>query len=502
MTGGRAPDAANSSRPAGPRGFLLLLVAAVAVAAVLRFHGLGSKSPWLDECFTRELATMRFGAFLERVLSGSEKNPPLYFALLSLWVRAFGDSAWALRLPSALFGVLSVPVFWRIGVRVGGRSVGLLAAIFLAVSVFHVQYAQEARAYSLMVLLALSSWLLLLRGIEGGRRADWALWVACCDLLTLTHVYGYFVIAAEGAFAVARLTVHAGGRRFGREWIVATGALVLLCLPGVALAVRKAGEVGRDFWIPEPGLRSLAKTGVLFSGSVPLLALFAIAAVPAFLFLRAKREGGAHAGRDGTASPRAAVTLSVLWLSAPVLLPFALSFVVAPIYWPKYAIAASPAWYLLAALGLARLPARRAVPFVAALPIVFLSALALAGWYRSPGWEPWRDVVAQIEAEARPGDVVLIDKWEVGRLCFLPMWSRDDVEVGSAAEWTADGSGHPPAAGSRVWLVLSHSGRDGEAALARLEARADLRSTAKYPGIRVHVFESSERAEARDAERR
>jgi outer membrane biosynthesis protein TonB len=83
-----------------------------------------------------------------------DQHPPLYYALLHGWMRLVGDSEFAVRTLSALFGTLTVPVIYRLARRIAGKTAGLLAALILAVSPFHVRFAQEARMYTLLALEA------------------------------------------------------------------------------------------------------------------------------------------------------------------------------------------------------------------------------------------------------------------------------------------------------------------------------------------------------------
>jgi len=52
-----------------------------------------------------------------------------------------------------MLGVFAIPVIFQIGKLLFNETFGLVTALFLAVSGFHIQYSQEARAYSLYFLL-------------------------------------------------------------------------------------------------------------------------------------------------------------------------------------------------------------------------------------------------------------------------------------------------------------------------------------------------------------
>ena len=82
-----------------------------------------------------------------------DQHPPLYYILLHFWMK-LGDNAVTARSLSALTGALTIPAIYWLGRRLAGRDVGLLAALLLALSPFHVRFAQETRMYTLLTLNA------------------------------------------------------------------------------------------------------------------------------------------------------------------------------------------------------------------------------------------------------------------------------------------------------------------------------------------------------------
>ena len=131
-----------------------LLLAIVALGGFLRVHQIGSKGLWLDESFSVWLGWQPVGEMLGWLVR-VDQHPPLYYTLLHFWMAlARGDNAATVRALSALCGTLTIPVVYLLGRRLadGDGKVGLLAALILAVSPFHVRFAQEARMYTLLAL--------------------------------------------------------------------------------------------------------------------------------------------------------------------------------------------------------------------------------------------------------------------------------------------------------------------------------------------------------------
>jgi mannosyltransferase len=129
-----------------------LLLAIGALGGFLRVYQIGNKGLWLDEAFSVWLGWRPPGEMLSWLVR-IDQHPPLYYVLLHFWM-ALGDGAATVRALSALLGTLTIPVVYLLGRRLADGKVGLLAALILAVSPFHVRFAQETRMYTLLALSA------------------------------------------------------------------------------------------------------------------------------------------------------------------------------------------------------------------------------------------------------------------------------------------------------------------------------------------------------------
>ena len=167
---------------------LLLLLLWTAIACILRFANLDSKPLWTDEFSTLvfSLGNSFRGVPLDRpidlptllqplqwspdagiadVLNHlllESNHPPVYFMLAHWWMRLFGPSedslVWIGRSLPALLGVISVPAIYFLGkFAFNSRLVGQCAAAMMAVSPYGIYLAQEARHYTLGILLVISS---------------------------------------------------------------------------------------------------------------------------------------------------------------------------------------------------------------------------------------------------------------------------------------------------------------------------------------------------------
>lgn len=102
---------------------------------------------------------------LPSVLTGtfsSDTHPPAYYVLMWAWTKCFGTSVWALRLPAVLLGVGCIPLVFWLGMLIGRRNAGWVAAILLAVHGHQVFWSQVARMFTLTCFLGLLATCLLL----------------------------------------------------------------------------------------------------------------------------------------------------------------------------------------------------------------------------------------------------------------------------------------------------------------------------------------------------
>ena len=147
------------------RRWMLALAAVVALAAFLRLWRLPELPPGLyaDEAMNgnnamEALETHRFQVFYPEITAAKGSTS----TSRAISIACFGNQAWALRLPAALLGVLTVAGVALLGAELFDGAVGLLAAFFLATSFWHMLLSREAfRAIAAPCVLTWALYLLL-----------------------------------------------------------------------------------------------------------------------------------------------------------------------------------------------------------------------------------------------------------------------------------------------------------------------------------------------------
>lgn len=220
--------------PAVARWEIAGLAAVLALAALLRMYGLGAKSFWVDELF----AVARSGS-LKQALAYCAQNhePPLRYVLLHFLLSGHPPELFT-RLPSFVFGVATVGVLWLLVRSLFGARTALLAAALLTLSPWHLDHCQDARMYAVMMFLWTLSLLLFFRALEQPRQV--LLWPALAVVHALNFYLSYltvFVLAAQaltfaGWLAARRLRE---GRAFALQ-PYGVGALIFAGFFGFCLS--------------------------------------------------------------------------------------------------------------------------------------------------------------------------------------------------------------------------------------------------------------------------
>jgi mannosyltransferase len=203
------------------------LAALIVLAALLRLGTLGEQSFWYDEAFTPvHVLHTSLGATLRSVVH-RENTPPLWYLLAWADARVLGDGAIALRLPSALAGILTVPVVWAIGNELAGRRAAVIGAAIVAVNPLFVWYSQEARAYGLYVLMAALAllWFVRLRRRPTAARA--VMFALTGALALLSHYFAVFLLIPMALWLLRERAL----RRSALPALAAIGLVGLALLP-------------------------------------------------------------------------------------------------------------------------------------------------------------------------------------------------------------------------------------------------------------------------------
>jgi mannosyltransferase len=363
------------------------VVVVSAVAFVLGLIRLGTPSLWLDESFS---------ASGDPVTAFTGGYHWLYYSLEKPWTSLAGTSEWALRFPSVVGAMLACGLLVVLANRLFERSVALLSGLFLATSPFFVKWSQQARGYTLLVAVSLLATLLLLRALERGTRAAWALYGLAFTVVVVWHPVGALLLAPAQAVLIAQRRERA--RPHG---LLAAAIIVALGVPWAAqIALRSTGEGVAMNWLTFPTAHTALWALLDVSGAAGLGVL--LSAIGLWALRRARKNDVA------------------IWLATWAFAPFLVALLVStvrPIYLDRYLIVAAPAFALLA--GVAVMGIARRYRAVLAAVIVVATSAGLVYWYSLAdrgNWrgEDWRSAVATVLQRRGDADAIVVAPWSAG----------------------------------------------------------------------------------------
>lgn len=131
------------------------------------------------------------------------QHPPAYYLLLRFWMQWFGNSVGAIRSLSAIISLLVFPcVYWLCMELFQSQPVAWVSMALLAISPFHVLYAQEAREYSLWIVTILLSSAVLLWATRTKTKISWLAYAATVIFGFYTYIFTALVLMSHGLYVI------------------------------------------------------------------------------------------------------------------------------------------------------------------------------------------------------------------------------------------------------------------------------------------------------------
>jgi len=174
-------------------------------------------------------------------------------------MRAFGDSLVAVRSLSLLFGVVSIAAVYLLGYEIYDQQTGLIAALLVSLSTFHIQYSQTARMYSMLFFFGVLSMLFYLRCLRDHSLDNRFGYAITTMAMLLTHPYGSFVLLGEMIHLGTRLW-KSQNRQHLKRWFGTESLAVAPFIPWLSLVAFKRYFIGSGAetrWLSAAGFADL-----------------------------------------------------------------------------------------------------------------------------------------------------------------------------------------------------------------------------------------------------
>ncbi|MBI4301209.1 MAG: glycosyltransferase family 39 protein [Chloroflexi bacterium] len=451
-------------------GIVLLL------AFALRLYAFGEKGMWWDEGISIYFATLPIPQITWERDFALSLHPPLYYVLLSYWIKIAGSSVFALRFLSFVFGVLTVAVIYQVGRSLFNRNVAWIAAILLAVAPADVYYSQEIRMYSLTILLGLLSMFLAARLLGSGDKgaqlepqddksnpklSTFGGWMPFLSyiLVTVLGLYTYyyvaFVMVAQNIWA---LIIWYRKRRLPRLWLAAQIAVVFLYIPWLYVVALRMIAPGYELFggnIVPGGVLEFAKVSWLAISAgeesrAPLALVltlpFMLAIISAFVYVtRGKKR-------------RAELFMLFIYLPTYIILVYAFTLW-RPLFYPRMVIFLSPLIILIASFGVGSVMRRHYLLAFSSLLVLLAAGAAVPALdydfqkmdYTSEGF---RQVLDSFDRLVDEKDLVLATYvWQAGYVAAYSQVKPDVRLLGEKGTSICETSGSNDTDG-REWIIL------------------------------------------------
>lgn len=383
---------------------------------ILRLVSL-NQSLWLDEAIninvvkSVDLNTLIFHYAL------GDFHPPLFHIILKGWTELYlnilhlPEYEFIYRLPSVLFGILTIYVLYLIGRKLFDKHTALIAAALLATSPLHIYYSQEARMYMLATFLTSLSVYFFISILKKDRLIYWFGFIVSTALMLYSDYLPYFIIPVYVLYLVVNF------RKISKTTLKAfVPALLLICalitpwliLLPAQLSAGLSAAAASPAWAQVVGTPNLQTLGVTFVKfvigrvSIENNLIYALVFLPIGIFVTALLMLSLL--RSNTRR-----SFLYYWFLLPTVLAFGFAFVI-PIFAYFRLTYVLPAFYLLlaSAITVVNFPplARTLLTLSLAINIV-----PLFFYFTNPQFqrEDWRAATNYIQSQATPQTVVLFE---------------------------------------------------------------------------------------------
>lgn len=382
------------------------------IALILRLIVL-NQSLWLDEAINVNNARALDLKSLALAYSLHDFHPPLYHILLRGWILLFGSSEIAVRIPSIIFGVITVYLTYLIGKKLFEEKTALIGATLMATAPLHIYYSQEARMYALAAALATLSAYFFISILKKDTLGSWLGFIISTTLMLYSDYLPYFLIPIYIIYLVLNRKVI--GKATHRAFIPAFLIIFIFLIPWLLIfpkqiSVGLSAATASPAWAQVVGageIKNLLITPVKFTigrisndNNLTYALLFAPAGIFITILFLISLFRVSHLR-----------SFLAYWFFGPVILAYLASFFI-PIFAYFRLIFVLPAFYLIiaSAINIINWPLLTRFLLAIALSINLLSASI---YFLNPKFqrENWRDAVAWVQQNSTRETLVLFPSY-------------------------------------------------------------------------------------------
>jgi mannosyltransferase len=292
-----------------------------------------------DEPFSIFHAQLNVTSIIEELKTGN--NPPLYEIILSFWVKVFGVSELSVRTPSLIFSATTTFLLYKLLAKYFNTRIALITSLLFIFSNINILAAQEARVYSLFVLLTVASYYQFVSLYSSNKKNLHLLLISAVNIVLIySHYFGFFVIFTQ---FVLLLLINDLRKNALKYYLYSLIILSVFYTPNLfILWNRFLDSSSNGTWISPPsGVESIYNMLWEFSNK-PITTVVSLLIIVTALFLFIYRK-------NKTSSVYYKIAIG--WFAIPFSVMFISSYWV-PMFFPKYLIFVSIGYYIVLAISI------------------------------------------------------------------------------------------------------------------------------------------------------
>ena len=236
------------------------------IAAIIRFFKIGFQGIWIDEIHTVLESDPRLSLKeFNEIIMAREGLPHLYFLICRSFRYFITDEIFAIRMVSAIAGILSVYFMYLLGKKIKNETLGYIAAILVSFHPFLIEHSQDGRSYMLMTLFMIISIYRLILFIDRPTLLNAVFLGSVTGLIANFHTIGVLNIGIIYLILLLKILITKpfGKRLFKFSFL--SGIITIIFLIPVLPIFLKMSEI-KSHWVQAATIDTFLDTMSIISG--------------------------------------------------------------------------------------------------------------------------------------------------------------------------------------------------------------------------------------------
>lgn len=225
--------------------FVVLLLA---LAAFFRAYHLLQIPLMNDELSA--LYRLQFNSFSSLIHQGviPDGHPAFVQVFLFYYTKILGTSAWLLKLPFIIAGVICIGLMWYYFSKLINKTTGSLVALFAVPSQFFIMHSQTARPYAFGLLFVFAAAIAWKKCVK-----NFSLWRFLCVVLFSVLTASTHYLAVLTLIVVVLFSCITNPKNWKYAWMLAATS-VIVYLPQTIIFIKQLQVGGVGTWLGKPSL--------------------------------------------------------------------------------------------------------------------------------------------------------------------------------------------------------------------------------------------------------